>query len=135
MSYILLVEDNQNNADMVIRLLESANYTVRHYVKGFDGMKAARKERPMMILMDFNLPDIDGTNAVLVLKQQLGGKNAPPIIAVTARASAQDERYAMRMGCDAFVAKPIDPIAFLALVNEFLQPSPDVTSPEQDAES
>lgn len=121
MSYILLIEDNQNNADMIIRLLESANYTVRHFVKGFDGMKAARQDRPQMILVDFNLPDVDGANVVLVLKQQLGKTKAPPFIAVTARASVLDEKYAMRMGCDAFVTKPIDPQAFLELVNEFMK--------------
>jgi DNA-binding response OmpR family regulator len=120
MSYILLIEDNQNNADMIIRLLESANYTVKHFMRGFDGMKAARQERPHLILVDFNLPDVDGTNIVLVLKQQLGRDKAPPFIAVTARASALDEQYAMRMGCDAFVTKPIDPEAFLALINEYM---------------
>jgi DNA-binding response OmpR family regulator len=123
MSYILLIEDNQNNADMIIRLLESENYEVRHYSRGFDGMKAARKERPIMLLVDFNLPDVDGTNVVLVLKQQLGMHKAPPIIAVTARASVVDEQYAKKMGCDAFVTKPIDPAAFVALVNSFLRTS------------
>ncbi len=118
MSYILLIEDNQNNADMMIRLLESANFEVRHHLRGFDGMKAARKERPSIILVDFNLPDIDGTDVILLLKQQLGGSSAPPIIAVTARASTLDENYAMRMGCDAFVTKPIDPQKFVALVIE-----------------
>jgi DNA-binding response OmpR family regulator len=117
MSHILLIEDNQNNADMMIRLLESANYEVHHYLRGFDGMKAARRERPMMLLVDFNLPDIDGTDVILILKQQLGGDKAPPIIAVTARAGTLDENYAMRMGCDAFVTKPINPQAFLELVN------------------
>lgn len=118
MSYILLIEDNQNNADMMIRLLESANFEVRHYLRGFDGMKAARKEKPSMLLIDFNLPDIDGTDVILLLKQQLGGNKAPPIVAVTARASTMDENYAMRMGCDAFVTKPIDPQNFLNLIIE-----------------
>lgn len=123
MSYVLLIEDNQNNADMMIRLLETVGYTVRHYIQGFDAMKAARKEHPSIILVDFNLPDIDGTDVVLLLKQQLGGAKAPPIIAVTARASSSDEKYALRMGCDAFVTKPINPQAFLDLVNSFHDPA------------
>jgi len=118
MSYILLIEDNQNNADMMIRLLQTVGYEVKHCIRGFDGMKAARKNRPAMILVDFNLPDIDGTDVVLLLKQQLGGEKAPPIVAVTARASSYDENYAMRMGCDAFVTKPISPQAFLDLVQQ-----------------
>jgi two-component system, cell cycle response regulator DivK len=125
MSHILLVEDNQNNADIVIRLLESEGYTVKHYLNGLEGMRAARTERPQMILMDFNLPDIDGRNVVLVLKKQLGGASAPPIIAVTAKSGDMEERYARRMGCDAFVSKPIDPEAFLKLVNHYLKPSGD----------
>ena len=122
MSHILLIEDNQNNADMIIRLLESEGYEVKHCLRGFDGMKSARLDRPRMILVDFNLPDIDGTNVVLVLKQQLAIRQTPPpIIAVTARASTMDERYAKHMGCDAFVTKPIDPTAFVQLVNDYIQ--------------
>ena len=60
MSYILLVEDNQENADMVIRLLRAANYRVRHCLRGLDGARTARHDMPALILMDFNLPDIDG---------------------------------------------------------------------------
>jgi CheY-like chemotaxis protein len=126
MSYILLVEDNQKTADMITRLLESEGYTVEHQATGLGGIRAARTKRPNLILMDFNLPDIDGTNVVLLLKKQLGGATAPPIVAVTARSGRDQERYARRMGCDAFVSKPISPPAFLQLVKDLVARSGSV---------
>jgi two-component system, cell cycle response regulator DivK len=121
MSYILLVEDNQANADMMMRILNTHGFEVRHYIKGLDGARAARAERPDVILMDFNLPDIDGRTLVLTLKQQLGGLNSPPIIAVTARTGAMEETLAKRFGCDAFISKPFDPQAFLSMVIQFVE--------------
>ncbi len=120
MSYILLVEDNQANADMIIRLLESIHVEVRHTLRGLDGARLARQERPALILMDFNLPDIDGRTLVLQLKKQLGGPAAPPIVAVTARAGEQEERLAQQFGCTAFISKPFVPEEFLALVKSLI---------------
>jgi CheY-like chemotaxis protein len=116
MGYILLIEDNQDNADMMIRILQSAGLEVRHITKGLEGAQIARAKRPDLILLDFNLPDIDGRNLILTLKRQLGGAGAPPIIAVTARTGPMEEAVAARFGCDAFVRKPFDPEEFLALV-------------------
>ena len=116
MSYILLVEDNQDNADMVIRLLESAKFEVRHALRGMDGARMARTEHPALILMDFNLPDIDGRTLALQLKKQLGGPAAPPIVALTARTGEREMRLASHFGCTAFVAKPFVPEELLDLV-------------------
>ncbi len=120
MSYVLLVEDNQTNADMVIRLLESINLTVRHTIHGLDGARMARQERPDLILMDFNLPDIDGRTLVLQLKKQLGGAAAPPIVAITARSGEREERIAQQFGCTAFVSKPFVPEDFLELIRSLV---------------
>jgi CheY-like chemotaxis protein len=120
MSYILLVEDNQMNADMVIRLLESVNLKVRHVLRGLEGARMARQERPDLILMDFNLPDIDGRTLVLQLKKQLGGNAAPPIVAITARTGEREERIAQQFGCTAFISKPFVPDEFLKLVRSLL---------------
>lgn len=116
MSYILLIEDNINNAEMAIRLLESLNVEVRHYIKGFDGAQMARRERPLLILMDFNLPDIDGRTLVLQLKKQLGGQTAPPIAAFTARTGDAEMQIAARFGCSAFISKPFSPDEFLKTI-------------------
>jgi CheY-like chemotaxis protein len=120
MSYVLLVEDNQMNADMVIRLLQSANIEVRHTVRGLDGARIARQDRPALILMDFNLPDIDGRTMVLQLKKQLGGAAAPPIVALTARTGETEMRIAQKFGCTAFVSKPFVPEELLALIKSLV---------------
>jgi CheY-like chemotaxis protein len=120
MSYILLVEDNQSNADMVIRLLESLHLEVKHCLSGFEGAQLARKNRPALILMDFNLPDIDGRVLVLQLKKQLGGASAPPIVALTARTGEKEMRLAEMYGCSAFVSKPFPPEELIALVKRLV---------------
>jgi two-component system, cell cycle response regulator DivK len=119
MSYILLVEDNQQSADMAIHILTSAGYEVRHFLKGVEGAKMARSERPTLILLDFNLPDIDGRALTLSLKQQLGGADSPPIIAVTARSGSSEEAIAKRFGCSAFLSKPYTPETLLTTVEAY----------------
>ncbi len=120
MGYVLLVEDNQGNADMVIRLLQSANIEVRHSLRGLEGAQLARKDRPDLILMDFNLPDIDGRTLVLQLKKQLGGPTAPPIVALTARTGDHEMRLAAKFGCTAFVNKPFVPDELLVLIKNLV---------------
>jgi len=116
--YILLIEDNQPNADMVIHILSAAGYEVRHFLKGLDGAKVARQERPDLILMDFNLPDIDGRTLAMVLKKQLGAK-APPIVACTARTSDLEKMLAQQFGCSAFLSKPFSSQDLMTVVGRF----------------
>jgi CheY-like chemotaxis protein len=134
MSYVLLVEDNQNNADMVIRLLHSLNLEVRHSLKGLEGAQMARRDRPMLILMDFNLPDIDGRTLVLQLKKQLGGPTSPPIVALTARSGQIEMQLAERFGCSAFISKPFVPEEFLKIIKSFI-PSLSEQSPSSETSS
>lgn len=120
MTFILLVEDNQQNADMIIHILQSAGLEVKHFTHGLEATTFARKERPSLILMDFDLPDIDGRTLVLSLKRQLGGNAAPPIIAVTARTGEVEKRLAERFGCAGFVSKPFKPERLLNMVQSLL---------------
>lgn len=119
MSYILLVEDNPDNANMMIRLLKSEGFEVVHFVNGLDAAKYSRQNMPMLVLMDFNLPDIDGRTLTMLLKKQLGN-NPPPFIAVTARSGRTEEYLASRFGCDAFINKPFDPEEFIETVKSFV---------------
>jgi two-component system cell cycle response regulator DivK len=91
MTTVLLVEDNQDNADLIIRILEPVGFTVHHILRGLEAAQAARAHRPDVILLDFNLPDIDGRNLILTLKRQFGREKAPPIVAVTARTGHMEE--------------------------------------------
>ncbi len=120
MPYILLIEDNQANADMIIHILTAAGYEVKHYLRGLEGAKEARSTRPALILMDFNLPDIDGRTLAFSLRKQLGNNNAPPIIACTARTGGSEARLAEQFGCSGFLAKPFTPDELLGLVGRFV---------------
>jgi two-component system cell cycle response regulator DivK len=123
MSYILLVEDNQSNADLVIRTLSAAGYKVRHTLYGLEAAQLVYQERPTLILMDFDLPDIDGRNMVLLLRKRLGGNAAPPIVAVTARTGDTEMRLAEKFGCAAFVSKPFVPDALVTLIQDLIGPA------------
>jgi CheY-like chemotaxis protein len=116
---ILLIEDNLANAEMMIRLLETCGYEVKHFDHGLPGARWALQNRPSVILLDFNLPDVDGRTLLLMLKQRIGTVAAPPIIAVTARTGVMEEAIAERFGCDAFVRKPFEPQEFLDIVATF----------------
>lgn len=122
MSYILLVEDNEATASIIIRALSAAGYEVRHFLKGLPGIQEARRETPSLVLMDFDLPDVDGRTLVLQLKKRFG-RAGPPIVAVTARSDDIERKLAQRFGADAFVAKPFDPEQLVALVATLLHPT------------
>ena len=123
MNYILLIEDNQQNADLVIQILQSAGIEVKHFISGLEAAQFARRQRPSVILIDFDLPDIDGRTLVLSLKKQLGGESAPPIVAVTARTGATEKRLAEQFGCDGFVSKPFKPDKLLSLIQDLVNQS------------
>ena len=120
MGYILVIEDNQANADITIRILEAAGYTVKHVLRGLEGAKLARTDRPDLILMDFDLPDVNGRTLTLVIKRQLGDVKAPPIVAVTGNTSEREIRLAQAFGCSAFVSKPFLPDDLLMVVHHLL---------------
>jgi len=121
MAYILVIEDDQQNADMVIHILQSAGMAVKHFTRGLEAAQFARNERPSVILMDFDLPDIDGRTLVLSLKRQLGGDSAPPIVAVTARTGDKEKRIAERFGCTGFISKPFKPSRLLSVVQNLME--------------
>lgn len=121
MAQILLIEDNQNNADYIIRILDGCGHQTMHTIEGLEGARVARRSRPDLILLDFNLPDIDGSVLVLTLRKQLGGKAAPPIVAVTARNSSVDRQLAEKFGFDGFIGKPFEPNELVQVVDTLLQ--------------
>ena len=129
MASILLIEDNQQNADMVIHILNSIGLEVKAFVRGLDGAQFARKERPDLILLDFDLPDIGGRTLILTLKKQLGGPAAPPIVAVTARIGQMEMKVAERFGCSAFIGKPFTPEQLIEVVHQLIARSKASTYP------
>jgi len=107
MPKVLVVEDNEMNRDMLSRRLERRGYEVITAVDGEDGVNKAQSESPDMILMDMDLPVLDGWAATRQLKDS-PDTQAIPVIALTAHAMAGDREKAMDAGCDDYDTKPVE---------------------------
>jgi two-component system cell cycle response regulator DivK len=116
---ILIVEDQEDNRMILRDLLSKAGYELIEAANGEDGVAQALKRRPDLILMDIQLPVIDGYEATRRIKSNADLKSVP-VIAVTSYALSGDETKARAAGCDAYVAKPFSPRQLLAKVREFL---------------
>lgn len=120
MSTILLIEDNKETARMVAKIMEPRNHTVLHAITGLDGLKLARSEQPDLILVDMDLPDIEGKIVVHQLRGEAGFSQIP-ILAFTADNTPRAKRLAISFGCDDFIAKPIDTRTFPQYIEQFLE--------------
>src|SRR6266446_4705553 len=116
---ILIVEDNELNMKLLRDVLEAYGYTTITTGEGVASFNLAREHRPDLILMDLQLPDISGYDAVRQLKDNEETRPIP-VVAVTAFAMVGDERKALTCGCDAYLAKPILLRDFLNLVEKFI---------------
>jgi two-component system, cell cycle response regulator DivK len=116
---ILVVEDQEDNRQILRDLLASAGFEMIEAIDGEAGVAAATSQRPDLILMDIQLPIMDGYEATRRIKAN-PELNAIPIIAVTSYALSSDEGKALAAGCDAYIAKPYSPRQLLAKVKEFL---------------
>lgn len=116
---ILVVEDTEDNRQIMRDLLTNAGYTLVEAVTGEEGVIAAAREKPDLILMDIQLPVLDGYEATRRIKANPDTRGIP-VIAVTSYALSGDEDKARAAGCDAYVAKPFSPRQLLAKVREYL---------------
>ncbi|MDH4138283.1 MAG: hybrid sensor histidine kinase/response regulator, partial [Anaerolineae bacterium] len=116
---VLYVEDNLMNRMLVKRLLEAHGYTVLEAEDGLSGIKIAQEELPDLILMDINIPGMDGFEATTKLKSIEGLKDTP-IVALTAKVMDGDREMALTAGCDGYIAKPIDVDTLPGLIQDFL---------------
>ena len=115
MSTVLIVEDNPTNMKLAITLLESAGHKVLTAMDAEAGLTLARAELPELILMDIQLPGMDGLEATTQLKQDVMTR-AIPVIALTALAMKGDEERIRAAGCDGYIAKPMRYKEFLATI-------------------
>ena len=115
MAKILVVEDNPDNMVLTVMLLESVGHVVLMAVDAEAGLTMARAERPDLILMDIQLPGMDGLEATALLKQG-SATRAIPVIALTALAMKGDEDRVRAAGCDGYIAKPMRYQEFLATI-------------------
>jgi two-component system cell cycle response regulator DivK len=116
---ILVVEDQEDNRQILRDLLGSVGYEMMEAWDGAAGVAAAREQRPDLILMDIQMPQMDGYEATRRIKAEPDLKSIP-IIVVTSYALSGDESKARAAGCDAYVTKPYSPKQLLAKIKEFL---------------
>jgi two-component system cell cycle response regulator DivK len=115
MARILIIEDNPDNMFLTVLLLQSAGHTVLSAVDAEAGLTMARDEGPDLILMDIQLPGMDGLEATVLLKHA-DATRAIPVIALTALAMKGDEERIRAAGCDGYIAKPMRYQEFLAAI-------------------
>jgi two-component system cell cycle response regulator DivK len=116
---VLVVEDQADLRGILSDLLTGSGYTVAEAVDGCDGVAKALSERPHLILMDIQLPVLDGYEAIRRIKAD-ARLAATPIIAVSSFAMKGDEEKARAAGCDHYVTKPYSPMQLLGVVRGFL---------------
>ena len=115
MAKVLVVEDNPANMKLATFLLQSAGHSVLSATDAEAGLTLARGEQPNLILMDIQLPGMDGLEATVLLKRDTATR-AIPVIALTALAMKGDEERIRAAGCDGYIAKPMGYRDFLATI-------------------
>ena len=117
MSRILIADDNQQNLYLARFLLEQKGHQVDEASNGAEAVEAAGRTDYDLILMDIQMPVMDGLEATRLIKQRA---DAPTIAALTAKAMLGDKEMILASGCDGYIKKPIDPGTFCNLVAEYL---------------
>jgi len=118
---ILIVEDNELNMKLFNDLLQAHGYNTLQTKDGREVMDITRKNKPDLILMDIQLPEISGLEITKMLKAD-DDLRSIPVVAVTAFAMKGDEQKIRNGGCDGYIAKPISVASFLQTVSKFLEP-------------
>jgi two-component system, cell cycle response regulator DivK len=116
---ILVVEDQEDNRQIVRDLLSANGYELTDAITGEEGVAFAKRDRPDLILMDIQLPGIDGYEATRRIKADPKLRHIP-IIVVTSYALSGDDQKAFAAGCDGYVTKPFSPRLLLAKIREYL---------------
>ena len=119
MQTVLVVEDNPANMTLAVFLLQSAGLRVLTAIDAEAGLTLARTEQPSLILMDMQLPGMDGLEATMLLKTD-ASTSTIPVIALTALAMKGDEERIRAAGCDGYIGKPMRYKEFLATVHDHL---------------
>jgi two-component system cell cycle response regulator DivK len=117
---ILVVEDQEDNRQILRDLLGSAEYEMTEAENGEEALAAVVRDKPDLILMDIQLPIMDGYEATRRIKAMPEFKSIP-IIVVTSYALSGDEGKARDAGCDAYVTKPYSPVKLLGIIRGFLE--------------
>ncbi len=116
---ILVVEDQEDNRQIIRDMLSATDYQITEAENGEEALAAVAKQRPDLILMDIQMPILDGYEATRRIKADPGLRSIP-IIAITSYALSGDEQKARAAGCDDYVPKPYSPRQLLAKIRQYL---------------
>jgi len=119
MSVILIVEDNEKNMKLVRDVLQYKGYQTLEAVTGTDGLRLAHERKPALVLMDIQLPDIDGITALSRLRGDPETQSIP-VVAVSASVMPDEQQKIVTAGFDAYVTKPINVKSFVETVERFI---------------
>ena len=120
MKKILVVEDNEINMYLSCRILKSSGYEVIEARTGEEGVELSIKEKPDLVIMDIQLPGIDGLETTKRIRESEADGEIP-IIALTSYAMAGDRKKALKAGCTGYIEKPINPETFMGEIKKFLE--------------
>ena len=119
MKRALIIDDNASNIYLIRFILEKQGFQVIEAKKGIDGVEMALHEKPDIILMDIQLPDIDGLEATRRIRASEANGNVP-IIAVTSYAMPGDRQMVLAAGCNSYITKPIDIDDLVAEIGKYV---------------
>ncbi len=121
---ICIIEDNENNLYLIKYLLELNGYQVIYAMNGLDGIELVAHEKPDLVLLDIQLPKMNGYEVARRLRMIAGQENLP-IIAVTSYAMPGDREKALEAGCTGYIEKPINPETFIGNVRQYMPGDPE----------
>jgi two-component system, cell cycle response regulator DivK len=119
MKTALIIEDNENNLELIRFILEQAQYKTRFAMTGLEGVQQALTIPPDFIILDIQLPDINGLEVLKRIRKHPVGQ-AIPIIAMTSYAMSGDKEKLLAAGCTAYIEKPIDPMLVVGQIQQAL---------------
>lgn len=123
---VLVVEDDAHSARIALTALEHAGFRCTHAANAHDALAALKHERPVLVVMDFNLPGLDGLQLTRWIKEDELTRDIP-VLAVTAYAMEGDDEIARETGCSGYIAKPYDPAVLVREARRLIdatRPSP-----------
>ncbi len=120
MALALIVEDNENNMELISFILEANGEETLKAVNGVEGVQRALHEKPDYVILDIQLPDIDGLEVLKQIRASEEGKNIP-VIAMTSYAMSGDKEKMIQAGCNGYIEKPIDPERVMSQIHDVLE--------------
>lgn len=113
----LVIEDNENNMELITFILEASGYQTLRAITGQSGINQALTSSPDFVLLDIQLPDMDGSEALQSIR---AAGASMPIIAVTSYAMSGDRERLMSAGCSGYIEKPIDPLSIIHQIQRII---------------